>query len=1038
MIGLARARRGGLARPLLTLLGLLLLAGYVLVSDGTRLLAKEHDDESGPRECVEGANVHCSGDLSISGLGTSLNVGSSDGFELRATNLVTTTTSPYTLVASVPNDSSTGFNSNCSDKSESWQIQPGPASHTQPVTLYACRWTSAGTRVTASLNHSGHPIPGANPSKHVTVNAFGPHKVTGVSVSRSGERGIKVTWSVPSGAGADGGANLTGYHVQHNEGTSGWPATADTVTPGSATMHTIQGIFPTRTYKVRVRACNAASLCGSWSDERTSVPPESTPTPTPTATAVPASAPGKVTGVTVTRSSDGGALEVTWDIPAEHGSADLSGFHVQHNGGTDGWLATADTVTPGTATMHTIANAFSDRTYSVRVQACNKASLCGNWSDGVQEGDEPDPPPTTVTAPERVRNLRVTAEETSLRVRWSAPSNNGGAAITRYDVQHKETSASWPPESQATRVTTTQTRITGLTSGTTYEVRVRACNGPNRCGSWRSTDDATTETVLPTLLMTPVALGQTCTSVSAPDSPHAKPSALDKPTGLAVIPYAGRRAALVWEPVADAADYVIQVREFGSTSEWVTLRDDSGTRPCYRINLDAISGSDKGLAQAKAFEFQVQAAWGSQSNHVASLYSEPIIVIDTPINKANGHSPLNGPGKATLHWGRVESILSDQSYAGGTYSFLARKFADNPSHSDPRWRPTSFSEARIRPSNRGYSDTIPDLTLEAVYAIQLRYEKSGLPPVYAARDVYVWPSDAPTQDGDRVATFPVTSRLEFKTFRYRICTDTFSPEGGDRTNDWIKLINHAFEQWQTATSNLITTGRQPTACEDYTALIDDIVAEVVRLLAPRPQISESDLRTKLREFLDNVKDEMVLSLDKNDRSHSDIRLYNDVDYDDVAFLRQTGAFSEVADDIGNAKDCWYENDIYRTNVLICTVPTPSDVRDSAGNLLGKRFTSDIIIRRAPFKDESITAAASDPRFNACPNENDRAYSAFLHEVGHALGIGGGDAMKNGAKWDSRGHPNNVITDSVMGVYRRDLCSPTPFDVMAIYALYQSR
>ena len=125
-------------------------------------------------------------------------------------------------------------------------------------------------------------------------------------------------------------------------------------------------------------------------------------------------------------------------------------------------------------------------------------------------------------------------------------------------------------------------------------------------------------------------------------------------------------------------------------------------------------------------------------------------------------------------------------------------------------------------------------------------------------------------------------------------------------------------------------------------------------------------------------------------------------------------------------------------MLICTVPTPSDVRDSAGNLLGKRFTSDIIIRRAPFKDESITAAASDPRFNACPNENDRAYSAFLHEVGHALGIGGGDAMKNGAKWDSRGHPNNVITDSVMGVYRRDLCSPTPFDVMAIYALYQSR
>ena len=562
------------------------------------------------------------------------------------------------------------------------------------------------------------------------------------------------------------------------------------------------------------------------------------------------------------------------------------------------------------------------------------------------------------------------------------------------------------------------------------------------CGEWRSTDDATTEAVLPTLLMTPVALGSACMSLPPPDSPQAKPSALAKPTGLEVIPFPGRRATLVWEPVADAADYVIQVREFGSNTGWETLLDNSLTRPCHAINLDAVIGSNRGLGQVDAFEFQVQAAWGLGDNAVVSPLSDRIVIIDTPITKVNGHSPLNGPGKATLNWGKVESILSDQSYAGGTYSFLARKFADNPSHSDPIWRPTSFSEARIRPSNRGYSDTIPDLTLEAVYAVQLTYEKSGLPPVYAARDVYVWPSDVAPKDGDRVATFPVTWRLKSKNYTYRICADSFSPEGEDRTDDWSALIQHAFEQWQTATRGLISVIREADGCQDYTDLIHDIVVEVRNLLGPEPDVSplipESELRTQIRHFLDTQKTALLRELGEMDRDHNDILLYDDVDDLDLEYLRTTGAFAEVADDIGNAEDCWYEGYVYGTNTLICTDPINIGTTDAAGNFVLDRVTTDIIIRRSAFKDESITLAASDPRFNSCPNEDDRAYPAFLHEVGHALGIGGGDETKNGAKWDSPGHPNNVITDSVMGIHLRDLCSPTPFDVMAIYALYQSR
>ena len=62
----------------------------------------------------------------------------------------------------------------------------------------------------------------------------------------------------------------------------------------------------------------------------------------------------------------------------------------------------------------------------------------------------------------------------------------------------------------------------------------------------------------------------------------------------------------------------------------------------------------------------------------------------------------------------------------------------------------------------------------------------------------------------------------------------------------------------------------------------------------------------------------------------------------------------------------------------------------------------------------------------------------VHEAGHALGITGGITGGDLHMGQGQFHPH--INDSVMS-YRGDSsvsCSPNPFDVMAIYALYQSR
>ena len=76
----------------------------------------------------------------------------------------------------------------------------------------------------------------------------------------------------------------------------------------------------------------------------------------------------------------------------------------------------------------------------------------------------------------------VTPGDTALLLSWTAPSE-GSSLVTGYEVQHKQTSqSSWPSTSQASAVTSAE--VSNLTNGTSYDVRVRACNSANACGGW--------------------------------------------------------------------------------------------------------------------------------------------------------------------------------------------------------------------------------------------------------------------------------------------------------------------------------------------------------------------------------------------------------------------------------------------------------------------------------------------------------------------------------------------------------------------------
>jgi predicted phage tail protein len=83
-------------------------------------------------------------------------------------------------------------------------------------------------------------------------------------------------------------------------------------------------------------------------------------------------------------------------------------------------------------------------------------------------------PPPPSTAPGAPTNLRATAGNASVSLAWTAPSSNGGSAITNYRVYRRIGSGT--ETLYTTLGNVTSYTDTPLTNGTTYYYRVVAVN----------------------------------------------------------------------------------------------------------------------------------------------------------------------------------------------------------------------------------------------------------------------------------------------------------------------------------------------------------------------------------------------------------------------------------------------------------------------------------------------------------------------------------------------------------------------------------
>ena len=298
-----------------------------------------------------------------------------------------------------------------------------------------------------------------------------------------------------------------------------------------ATSGSITGLADATRYDVQVRARNSTGN-SPWSVSASAITDDAESPSAPGAPAAPEVAGGNQ------------QVTVSWEPPSSNGGGVITNYQLRHRTGSGAWTTGSDLA--ASPTNATITGLAASTAYEVQARAKNSAGY-GDWSES---GTATTMAATTPSAPDAPT---VSSGNRQLTVSWSAPSSDGGAAITHYQWRHCiGSSEAWTTGSDLAASPTSAT-ITGLAAGTTYKVQVRAKNSAGY-GSWSESGTGATLPVTPTR--------ETGRTGGTPPPPLQPPPRPGKPT----VSPGNRRLEVSWLPVSDATQYRVRWRETDARS----------------------------------------------------------------------------------------------------------------------------------------------------------------------------------------------------------------------------------------------------------------------------------------------------------------------------------------------------------------------------------------------------------------------------------------------------------------------------------------
>ncbi len=277
-----------------------------------------------------------------------------------------------------------------------------------------------------------------------TTNAppVAPGAVGGVSAT-AGRGQATVNWTAPTSGGAPASYRITPY--------IGSAAQTPVTAAAGETSKTITGLIPGTSYTFTVTAVNEG---GSG--------PESAKSNAVTPAAI--TAPGAPTGVGAT--AGGVSATVTWTAPADDGGSPITGYKVTPY--LAGVAQSPVSVEAGT-TSKTITGLTAGSSYTFTVAAVN----------AIGQSPESSPSnavvPKAATAPGAPTGVSATAKSSGAVVSWTAPSEDGGSAITGYRITPYLGGTAQAPTT--TGASDTSATVGGLTDGSAYTFKVAAING---------------------------------------------------------------------------------------------------------------------------------------------------------------------------------------------------------------------------------------------------------------------------------------------------------------------------------------------------------------------------------------------------------------------------------------------------------------------------------------------------------------------------------------------------------------------------------